>query len=333
MEKEQVILLNKNGYDPFIGFLKAYCILFVVVSHCLPSPLWNYIAFHVWGDMQVPMFILIQIFHAYKKGNAPIINYKRIFFRIILPFIVIQILLLGILIKRDSNDISNILLDSLASGGNGRGSYYFWVYLQFVFLLPFLYPYIQKFSGRVTFLILLSLTIGLEIFFSIINLPDSIYRLLCIRYLILIYFGLVWIKKGIVFNRATLLLSFISIIAVLFFVNTGFDLEPIFYNTGWKFHRWICYFHVVWLLPFLLNYVYKVCCKCRIIDICIQEIGRCSYEIYLFQMVVFFIINRNHFSIIQNEEFQTFLWMVTCIIGSVCGGIISKQLVLDKWKF
>ena len=70
MEK---IVFNKAGYDPFIDYLKAYSIFCVVFAHCLPIELYNYTLFYVWGSMQVPMFILIQAFHALKKNEKPVL--------------------------------------------------------------------------------------------------------------------------------------------------------------------------------------------------------------------------------------------------------------------
>lgn len=60
------ITLQKEGYDPFIDYLKGVCIFLVVLAHCLPHT--EYILFPLWGDQAVPLFLLIQVFHAYKHG-------------------------------------------------------------------------------------------------------------------------------------------------------------------------------------------------------------------------------------------------------------------------
>lgn len=92
----KALTFNKTGYDPFIDFLKAYSIICVVIAHILPAELYKYILFQVWGDMQVPMFVLIQIFHAYKKGAQPKLNWASLLRRICLPFIAAQAVIVGL---------------------------------------------------------------------------------------------------------------------------------------------------------------------------------------------------------------------------------------------
>ncbi len=91
----KAISFNKTGYDPFIDFLKAYSIICVVIAHILPAEFYKYILFQVWGDMQVPMFVLIQVFHAYKKGLKPQLNWSILFKRICFPFAAIQAFIIG----------------------------------------------------------------------------------------------------------------------------------------------------------------------------------------------------------------------------------------------
>lgn len=113
----KTISFNKTGYDPFIDFLKAYAIIFVVVAHNFPSELWNYCLFQVWADMQVPMFILIQVFHAYKKGTAPTIKWPSLLKRIILPFVGIQAIILSLRLLLGLDTARNVLISSVIGGG------------------------------------------------------------------------------------------------------------------------------------------------------------------------------------------------------------------------
>lgn len=120
MEAE-VISFNKTDHDPFIDFLKAYAIIFVIVAHNLPTFLWDYCLFRLWADMQVPMFILIQAFHAYKKGTTPKIKWPTLFKRIIIPFFLIQGLILLYRLLFDSQSLRKILITSVIGGGGDMG--------------------------------------------------------------------------------------------------------------------------------------------------------------------------------------------------------------------
>lgn len=91
----KALTFNKTGYDPFIDFLKAYSIICVVIAHILPAQCYKYMLFEVWGDMQVPMFILIQVFHAYKKEQTPKLNWSNLLKRIFFPFVVVQAVITG----------------------------------------------------------------------------------------------------------------------------------------------------------------------------------------------------------------------------------------------
>ena len=83
------IVFVKNGYDPFIDFIKAYAIICVLIGHTIPySELWGY---GLWAGMQVPLFILIQSFHFFKR-EANSVSIKKIFNRVLLPFLVVEIL-------------------------------------------------------------------------------------------------------------------------------------------------------------------------------------------------------------------------------------------------
>ncbi len=320
----------KVGQDSFIDFLKAYSIFFVVVSHCLPIVYWEKILFHFWGDMQVPMFLLIQTFHAYKKGTQPRIKYQKVFIRIIAPFLAVQLILIGIFGFVFDQNFHDLICSALFFQLKGPGSYYVLIYLQFVFLLALLYPIVEKMSERTFLFLMLALSIGVEILFSLIQLPDSIYRLLFVRYLFLVYLGLVWVRRGIEINYVTIGLSLLSIAATLFFVRTNYDLEPIFFNTGWKFHRWICYFNVTWLLPFVLYEIYQLISKMNWLRSCIMEIGRCSYEIFLVQMLVFGVFYQIQHQICESTYYKLPIVMIATISISILGGILFKRLLLDR---
>lgn len=200
-------------------------------------------------------------------------------------------------------------------------------------MLVAIWPWIKKISLRQTFLVFLVISVGFELLFSIINLPDWLYRLLCIRYLFLIPLGMVWIEKGVELNRKTIVLSVLSIVAVLFFVFTEYDLEPIFYNTGWEFHRWICYFY----LPFLLTYgLYLIWSKIKNstwIENATKWTATRSYEIFLAQMAVIACFSVSILAFVPSNIIRFGIWaIVTFTFSLLIGGMIYwfRKSIL-KW--
>ncbi len=235
----KVIPFNKTGYDPFIDFIKAYAIICVLIGHTLF--LHDYWGYGLWAGMQVPLFVLVQAFHGFKK-EALEINCKKIFLRVILPYIVVQSIALIFLLCKDASGICSFI----GSGGAGPGSYYPWIYIQIALLLPFVKKWIDKNKEHQTKVLISSLVIceAFEILFSLLDLPNGMYRLLAVRYIFLLYLAWIWVKEGIVINKLTTLFSVISFIAIIYFEYFSVDDEVLFYNTTWKYHRWPCYFFV-----------------------------------------------------------------------------------------
>lgn len=108
---------SKSGYDPFIDFIKAYAIIMVVFTHCIPSFVHDLILGCLWIDVQVPLFLLIQVFHAYKNEKTPEINMKKMAKRIVLPFAIIQIAIFVTLALFSEDDFCKILNISILTGG------------------------------------------------------------------------------------------------------------------------------------------------------------------------------------------------------------------------
>jgi len=74
MFKAKTVSFNKTGYDPFIDFIKAYAILCVLIGHTLPFT--DYWGYGLWAGMQVPLFVLVQVFHGFKKDTINEIKRK-----------------------------------------------------------------------------------------------------------------------------------------------------------------------------------------------------------------------------------------------------------------
>ena len=142
------ITFKSDGYDPFIDFLKGVCILWVVLTHAFNQELHDYSLFCLWGDMAVPMFLLIQCTHVYKKDDRPApINWRKIWSRILVPFISVEliILMVGLFAYYVANkSITDFISNFFSQGGIGRGSYYPKMYIEFAFMIPLFYPMLKR---------------------------------------------------------------------------------------------------------------------------------------------------------------------------------------------
>lgn len=135
------IALRTTGYDPFISYMKGICILAVILQHACYIPGFEYTIVQ-----QVPLFLLIQVYHGYKHGLDDVkpFNMRKTWDRILKPFLMVQVVMLFISLLRGGFDIVGYVKGFLVMGGYGMGSYYPWVYLQFAILLPVVARMLRK---------------------------------------------------------------------------------------------------------------------------------------------------------------------------------------------
>ena len=65
--ENRTLSLKKNEYDPFIDYIKGFCILSVIILHSTPVSVLKASLGCLWISMCVSLFLLVQVFHAYKK--------------------------------------------------------------------------------------------------------------------------------------------------------------------------------------------------------------------------------------------------------------------------
>lgn len=319
----EVIKFNINGYDPFIDFIKAYAIICVIIGHLLPINILPYLGYSIWMGMQVPLFILIQAFHVFKKRSSANFNLKKIFTRILLPYILIQFSIFLLLSNFSRLGIEEIV-NKFEWGGFGPGSYYPWIYLQAAFILYWIHPYMTKFTQFNLFILFIILCEFFEIISSIIDLNPEVHRILVIRYIFLIYLGYIWVKDGIRINGKTIIISLISLIACIYFYYYSIDDEPLFYKTVWETHRWPCYYFVSNLMIILL---YKFWFKIKnnvYFNKVINVLSKCSYEIFLVQMAIIPLFPS--LSIINNTYTRFGIRFSIIFVLCICGGIIGNKI-------
>ena len=212
------------------------------------------------------------------------------------------------------------MITSWLIGGYGPGAYYPWIYLQLAVLLAIIKPYLEKGSKTLNLIVVLAICEGFEILCSIIGLPDWLYRLLAIRYFFLIYLGWLWVKEGVAINVKTISLSLLSMVAIIYFDYYYTPTEPWFFDTAWRCHRWPCYFYVSSLLCGILYWIYFKTKEYSIVMYISKTLAKCSYEIFLIQMVIIPMMPQMNF--IDNKfvgfGIRTALIFIISIVGGCC---------------
>lgn len=213
-----------------------------------------------------------------------------------------------------------LLKTGIAAGGYGPGSYYPWIYLQMTILIPLMRPICERMSKWNSLVVLILISVVLELVCSLIYLPDYVYRLLCIRYVFLVWLGWIWVKEGISFNYFTVAASLLSLLAIVYFDYCSNQFEPWFYDTGWATHKWICYFWASFAFTTILYELYKIVKKSDLLKKYIMIIASASYEIFLVQMAYYALVPYSCLSFIGNEMIQFCLWFLWAFVLSLAGG-------------
>lgn len=184
LKKLPSIQLVKDGYDPFIDFMKGFCIFSVILVHATHFPGQVY----TLGQC-VPLFLLIQVFHYYKKGlgNAKPLNMQKVWKRILRPFFLVQLFIIALyaITHYRSETFQDMAVKFLSQGGFGAGSYYPWIYIQFAILLAFLAKPLSNLS-IVKQGVILTFCFVAELLCNILHVSEAFWRLVCFRYLFLI---------------------------------------------------------------------------------------------------------------------------------------------------
>lgn len=314
------ITFRTSGYDAFIDFIKAYAILCVLIGHTFPFL--HETGYPLWYGMQVPLFVLIQVFHVFRRENYSF-NLKQMFQRIMLPYLIVQILPLGYVVYRCMNG-NCMIINYIERGGYGPGSYFPWLYMQLALILSIVKPWLDRRSKIQNLIIALIICESFEIMSSVIGLPDWLYRLLPIRYFFLIYLGWIWVKEGIVLNAKNIVLSMISMGTIIYFEYLYTPTYPWFYDTAWRCHRWPCYFYVSTLLCGVLYWIYSQTKSISFVKYSTRLLAQCSYEIFLIQMIAIPFMPKMLF--VENAFLRYGIRTGLILLTSIMGGYFFHRL-------
>lgn len=331
-EPMKSIEFNRTKYDPQIDYIKGLCILFVIWTHCINRKELGYMLFPFWGDTAVPIFLIIQVFHYYKKGvSTRIPSTLKLWKRILFPYLIMTAFMFIVQYYIYYDNTNGMFSPTLYWNKRGPGSYYIFIYLEFAFVIPFFAILFKNLSTKWLFFIFVILSQIVEIACSITQCPDNIYRIVFFRYIFLIFIGYLLAQKGLELNRLTKAGAIISMFFICLFAYTDYDLEPWFctHLDLWPLCHWVCYFYIAYFFLAFLKYTYSKLSHHIKIRTFIEIIGIYSYEIYLFQIFYyatlrFFILD--YLSNIDDYALRRIIYvLVSTIICAILPAIILNQ--------
>ena len=277
----------KTGYNPQIDYIKGLCILFVIWTHCISRDELGLMLFPYWGDTAVPIFLIIQVFHYYKKGDdLRMPSLLKLWNRILFPFFIMVALMFLVQFFIYYQTTNGVFSPALYWDKRGPGSYYIFIYLELAFVIPIFAPLFKRLSIKWLLVVFIILSQLIEFLTCVTHCPDNIYRITFFRYTFLIFIGYLLAKKGLDLNKYTILGGIISMIFIFLFAYTRINMEPLFctHLDLWPLCHWVCYIYIAYFFLAFLKYTYSKLDTHLHIRAYIERIGKYSYEIYLFQI-------------------------------------------------
>lgn len=185
----------KDTHIDWIDGAKGVAILSVILLHCLPCLREIGWIWHIGQAVPVFLFITAYLISMRFESLQTYFQWERLakmLKKVFVPFVfvfLIQLVCLALIDRLPS------LKTIVKTGGIGPGSYYIWLYLQAWVIIPFMVKLVRKLPIWVSMLIMLVVSIIAEyVFVPIegIEYIGELYRLLPIRYLMVLYLGCIW---------------------------------------------------------------------------------------------------------------------------------------------
>ena len=282
-------MINRKENIEWIDGAKGVAIISVILLHSLPCLYEIGSIFHIGQAVPVFLFITAYLISTRFNGINAYFTRERIWKlikNVLIPFLaVLCIQLVCLAIDNRLPSFKTIL----KSGGVGPGSYYVWLYMLTWVIVPFIVLMVRRVPMWVSMFVMLLIAIGLEyifVFLQNIEHIDALYRLLPIRYLIVIYLGCLW---PLVESRQKYILSALACVSgLLIYVDLyvidnvsianalwgGVNMVPSY----WNGYHWYTAFYVILPIMFLE--------KLKYIDP-LKQAGKYSWYIFLLQMMCF----------------------------------------------
>ena len=315
-----------NERSKNLDYLKALCIIFVITVHFEWSSVQKLqYLFPYWIDMAVPFFMLISGYvntaSCIKRQINSLDNLlscERIikqYLRFTVPFLIF--LAIEFLLIPAQDRTLKFIIQSMFTGGLGKGSYYYPLMIQFIFVFPFIYKIITAFPKK-GLLITFAINMLWEISKLFIHVTEPFYRLIIFRYIFLIAFGCYcFINKD---KKLPLRIYLYSLAGMLFIYAVTYRSISIPLFPWWTRTTVIATLYILPIFKFITD-LHPVN-----LHIPFDVIGKISYEILFVQMLYYKFFCKYVYAITANPVISLPISIVLCIIFGYIFHLVSQPL-------
>lgn len=263
----------------------------------------------------VSIFLFCSAFVLSKKqGLYSVERIKKLARRILYPMLFCTMILFAI--SCAFMPPTTALDNCIRGAGFGPGSYYPWMYIIFLLFIP-IYQKVNSRCANVlqSFIAISLLSAVFEILFYLFStqidstIASNIWRVLPIRYLMIIFAAL---NFRCFESRPVLNVFILLACGVLAYIDIY--ATPIAPSFGWLGYHWFTTLYVVPLIMILKRIKFGF----------LGILGKYSYEIFLIQMMVFYVIN--NFAIAWYPTYKIHFTIIELIL------IVSLSYLIIKIK-
>lgn len=283
--------MDYRDYNYSVDLIKGICVLEIILTHSnIGQSTKKLFLFPFWVEMAVPMFMIISGYLYARSYNKKINTLEDLFclpnyldkvIRYSIPyalFVTFEILYQCVHGQMEGS-ICEIVFFVLR-GGYGKGSYYFPIMIQFIFIAPVIYCIIRKWSLQGVVL-----CAGLNVIYEILKtaymMNEECYRLLVFRYIFVIGWGCYLACDATKASKIPIGWGYVcggGGLAFIYLVNYKSYVPKIFtYWTGTSFLASLS----IMIISYYLISVWRFRC------VLIEYIGKASYHIFFVQMLWF----------------------------------------------
>ena len=177
--------------------------LAVIVMHMVPGSYLLASGAGLHMAQAVPILLLASGYLSYRVWSSKKRDLRQSFApatlkghcrRIGLPLVVVLASQAAFLIWVRRTPPAEVFAGFMESGGWGPGSYFPWLYIQCLTVLPFLNALAddETLSVVAKLALVFCLSMALEWICVLGTMPESVYRLLCLRYVFVLFLGVLW---------------------------------------------------------------------------------------------------------------------------------------------
>ena len=319
---------NTMNRNRSLDFIKGFLIIFVIITHFgwSDSERSAY-CFPFWIDIAVPVFMIISGYAAsLSMVKNKVASLEEAYpgklvagklLRYTIPFMIAFAIDLSYRAWVEKAEIRLApTIQLFLQGGNGPGSYYYPIMLQFVFVFPVIF-FLVKRKAKKGLLICFLANAAFEVFKWAYLMNSEYYRLLIFRYLFPIAFGCYLALYPGTIKKREYLISFV--------VGSGFLILTEYAGYTPRIVYWwskTSFLAVLYAIPIFALVFLRLAPHWGPVEL----LGKASYNIFLTQMVYYRYGTRYVYPHISNRILQLTANVVICLAVGVVFYLIENPL-------